>query len=143
MIRTLAVAAALAGAIFLAPVAQAQPENSTGPDPSNSVGSPPALSRVSTVARATGKAANKFAPSVTATPFGSARTIGSQPGLAIANGTTLTRTGTPFGYPTPMSRGNLVGPAATTEPPGGGIRTRHGMALDTSPLGGLLGGLFG
>lgn len=140
MIRILAVAAALAGAILLAPIAQAQPDSSTGPDNSNSVAIGAGLSRGFTVA--TG--ANKFVPTITATPFGSTGTYADQPGLVIAdaNGNSVVPTGIPSGYPTPMVQGNMVGPATATTPLSGGIRTRHGRTGGTS-LFGLLGRLFG
>jgi hypothetical protein len=134
VIRILAVAAGLAGAILLAPVAQAQPDSSTGPDNSNSVANGAALSR----------GPNKFVPTTTATPFGSPGTFDRQPGLAIAdaNGTSVVPTGIPFGYLTPMVKGNMVVPATTTTPLSGGIRTRHGRTGGTS-LFGVLGRRFG
>jgi hypothetical protein len=140
VIRILAVAAALAGAILLAPGAQAQPHSSTGPGNCNSVANGAGLSCGFTVAGA----ANKFVPTITATPFGSAGTYADQPGLVIANanGNSVVPTGIPSGYPTPMVQGNMVGPATTTTPLSGGIRTRHGMAGGTS-LFGVLGRLFG
>ena len=136
MIRILAVAAALAGAILLAPVAQAQPDSSTGPVNCNGAG----LSCGFTVATA----ANKFVPTITATPFGSPGTFARQPGLdiAVANGTMVVPTGIPFGAAPSMTTGNMVGPATTTTPLSGGIRTRHGRTGGTS-LFGVLGGLFG
>jgi len=148
MIRTPLVAAALAGAVLLAPVAQARPSNTTGPDRSNptanpaaSISNPAALSRGPAVAPTVSKT-NRFAPTITATPFGSARTYADQPGLALAtaNGTRVTPTGTPFGFSNPMPKGNLVGPATQNVSLNGGIRTRHGRA-GGSPFG--LGGLFG
>jgi hypothetical protein len=140
VIRTLAVAAALAGAILLAPVAQAQPDSSTGPDNSNSVANLAPLSRGPTVARG----ANKFVPTTTATPFGSPGTFADQPGLAIAmtNGNLVVPTGIPFGLATPMAKGNMFVPATTTTPLSGGIRTRHGRTGGTS-LFGVLGRRFG
>jgi hypothetical protein len=142
MIRTLAVAAALAGAIVLAPVAQGQPDSSTDPDHSNSVANWAALSRGLTVA----DGANKFVPIVVATPFGSPGTIERQPGLAVAtaNGIMVaaTHTDIPFGLATPMAQGNMFVPATTTTPVTGGIRTRHGRTGGTS-LFGPLGRLFG
>ena len=136
MIRILTVSAALAGTIMLAPVAQAQPDSSTGPDHSNSVASGAALSRGPTVDRA----ANKFVPTITATPFGFRS---DQPGLAIAvaNGNMVVPTGVPFGSATPMATGNMVGPATTATPLSGGIRTRRGRTGGTSPFG-VLGGRF-
>lgn len=126
--RALAVAAALAGAILVAPVAQAQPDSSTGPVHSNSVGNGAALSR----------GPNMFVPTTTATPFGSPGTIYRQPGLAIAmaNGNLVVPTGIPFGSATTMAKGNMVVPTTTTSPLSGGIRTRHGRT-------GALGGPFG
>ena len=118
MIRTLAVAAALAGAIMLAPVAQAQPGGSTGPDPSHSAANGADLLR----------GPNKFVPTTRATPFGG--TFARQPGLAVAvaNGNLVAPTGIPFGFATPMAKGNMVGPGTTTTPLSGAIRTRHGYA---------------
>jgi hypothetical protein len=118
MIRTLAVAATLAGAILLAPVAQAQPGSSTtGRDPCSSVANGARLSC----------GPNRVVPITRATPFGG--TISDQPGLAIAvlNGNLVVPTGIPFGSATPMAKGNMVGPATTTTPLSGGIRTRHGF----------------
>jgi hypothetical protein len=142
VIRILAVAAALAGAILLAPVAQAQPDSSTGPDNSNSVAIGAVLSRGFTV----DTAANKFVPIITATPFGSPGTFDRQPGLAIAiaNGNTVvpTTTAIPFGLATPMVKGNMFVPASTITPLSGGIRTRHGRTGGTS-LFGVLRGPFG
>jgi hypothetical protein len=143
VIRTLAVAAALAGAILLAPVAQAQPDSSTGPDNSNSVANLAPLSRgPTTVARG----ANKFVPTTTATPFGSPGTFDRQPGLVIAdangNMVVATTTAIPFGLATPMAKGNMFVPATTTTPLSGGIRTRHGRTGGTS-LFGVLGRRFG
>jgi hypothetical protein len=145
VIRILAVAAALAGAILLAPGAQAQPHSSTGPGNCNSVANGAGLSCGFTVAGAANKfvpTANKFVPTITATPFGSAGTFSDQPGLVIANanGNSVVPTGIPSGYPTPMVQGNMVGPATTTTPLSGGIRTRHGMGTS---LFGVLGRLFG
>jgi hypothetical protein len=122
VIRTLAAAAALAGAILSAPVAQAQPDSSTGPDRSNSAANGAAVLSGPTGALA----ANKFVPTIRATPFGG--TIARQPGLAtaLANGNRLVPTGIPFGSATPMANGNMVGPATTTTPLSGVIRTRHG-----------------
>jgi hypothetical protein len=118
VIRTLEIAATLAGAIVLAPVAQAQPNSSTDPDFCNSVANRAALPC----------GPNKFVPMTTATPFGS--TIARQPGLATAttNGNIVVPTGMAPGYATPMAQGNMVGPATTTTPVSGGIRTRHGKA---------------
>ena len=115
MIRTLGVAAALAGAILLAPVAQAKPDSSTGPD----------------------RGPNNVVPTTTATPFGSPGTFSDQPGLAIAmvNGNIVTPTGVPLGSATPMAQGNMVVPATRTRPLSGGIRTRHGFTGGMSPLG--------
>ena len=142
MIRTLAVAAALAGAILLAPVAQGQPDSSTGPDHSNSVANGAALPPGLTVA----DGANKFVPIIMATPFGAPDTIERQPGLAVAtaNGIMVaaTHTDIPFGLATPMTNGNMFVPATTTTPVSGGIRTRRGNTGATS-LFGLLGRLFG
>jgi hypothetical protein len=136
MIRTLAVAATLAGAILLAPVAQAEPDSSTGPDHSNSVARGAALSR----------GPNKVVPTTMATPFGG--TISDQPGLAIAtfNGNLVVPTGIRLGSATPMANGNMVAPATTTTPLSGGIRTRHGRTGGTSlpgAFGGSLTGAFG
>ena len=129
MIRILAVAAALAGAILLAPVAQApvaqaQPHSSTGPHNCNSVAIGAGLSCGFTVANN----GNKFVPTTTATPFGSPGTFSDQPGLAIAlaNGVMVVPTGIPFGAAPSMTTGNMVGPATTTTSLSGGIRTRHG-----------------
>ena len=135
MIRTLGVAAALAGAILLAPVAQAKPVNTTGPDRSHSVANAAALSR----GPAVGSAANKFAPTITATPFGSTGTFARQPGLAIANanGNAVAPTGIPVGSATPMAQGNMVLPAATTTSLSGGTRTRHGFAAEARHRSGL------
>jgi hypothetical protein len=140
VIRILAVAAALAGAILLAPVAQAQPHSSTGPRNCNSVAIGAGLSCGFTVANN----GNKFVPTTTVTPFGSPGTFSDQPGLAIAvaNGTIVVPTGIPFGAAPSMTTGNMVGPATTTTPLSGGIRTRHGRTGGTS-LFGVLGGLFG
>jgi hypothetical protein len=136
VIRTLAVAAAITGAIMLAPVAQAQPPGSTGPGHCNSV--------VKGAARSCGP--NMVVPTTLATPFGA--TIARQPGLAtaLANGNIVLPTGTPFGFATPMAQGNMVAPATTITPLGGGIRTRRGFGgiastAGTSPLG-TLGGLL-
>jgi hypothetical protein len=142
VIRILAVAAALAGAILLAPVAQAQPDSSTGPDNSNSVAIGAGLSRGFTV----DTGANMFVPVITATPFGSPGTFARQPGLeiAVANGNMVvpTTTAIPFGLATPMAKGNMFVPATTTTLLSGGIRTRHGRTGGTS-LVGVLRGLFG
>lgn len=133
MIQTLGVAATLAGAILLAPVAQAQPDSSTGPDRSHSVANGAAFSPGPTVAGA----ANKFVPTITATPFGSSGAIARQPGLAveIANGNEVVPTGIPLGFATPVTKGNMVGPATTTTPLSGGIRTRHGSTGSPSLFG--------
>jgi len=116
MIRTFAAAAALAGAILFPPVAQAQPDGSTG-NQSNSPANGATFSR----------GPNRFVPAITATPFGAPGTIADQPGLAIAatNGNLVVPTGTPFGAATPMANGNMVVPATTTTPLTGGVRTRH------------------
>lgn len=121
MIKTLAVAVALAGAILLAPVAQAQPDSSTGPHHSNLVANGAAPSRGPTVTRA----ANKFVPTTGAARFGDI--IARQPGLAEAttNGNLVATTGRPLGYATPMAHGNKVVPTITTTSLSGGIRTRH------------------
>ena len=121
MIRTLAVAAALAGAILLAPVAQALPDSSTGPHHSISVANGATASRGPTITRA----ANKFVPTTGATRFGDI--IARQPGLAEAtrNGNLVATTGRPPGYVTPMAQGNKVVPTITTTSLSGGIRTRH------------------
>jgi hypothetical protein len=143
MIRTLAVAVALAGAILVAPVAQAQPDSSTGPANSKSVANGAAIYAGPTYAGPTGaNKGNKVVPTTLATPFGA--TIARQPGLAtaMANGSMVVPTGIPFGFATPMAKGNMVGPATTTTPFSGGIRTRHGRTGGTS-LSGALGGLFG
>jgi hypothetical protein len=134
VIRTLAVAAALAGAILLAPVAQAQPDSSTGPANSKSAANgapiyagPPGANN-----------GNMVVPTTLATPFGDI--FARQPGLAIAivNGNIVTPTGIPFGSATPMAQGNKVVPATTTTPLSGGIRTRHGFFTGgLSPLGTL------
>jgi hypothetical protein len=128
MIRKLAAAAALAGAILLAPVAQAQPDSSTGPNRSNSAANGAAIFAGPTSANK----GNKVVPSTLATPFGTI--TARQPGLAtaLANGNTAVPTGIPAGYPTPMAQGNLVGPATTITPLSGVIRTRHGNAAGTS-----------
>jgi hypothetical protein len=85
---------------------------------------------------------NKVVPTTLATPFGA--TIARQPGLAtaMANGSMVVPTGIPFGFATPMAQGNMVGPATTTTPLSGGIRTRHGRTAGTS-LSGALGGRLG
>jgi hypothetical protein len=131
MIRTLAAASALAGAILLAPVAQAQPDSSTGPVSSRGAAKWAAASSGPTPG-------NKFVPTITATPFGDI--VARQPGLAtaLANGSTVVPTGIPAGFPTPMANGNMVGPRTTTTPLGGVVRTRQGRA-GTS----LFGRLFG
>jgi hypothetical protein len=128
---TLAVAAALVGAIVLAPVAQAEPDSSTGPGHSNSVARGAALSR----------GPGKVVPTTTATPFGSPGSYADQPGLAIAmlNGNLVVPTGIPFGSATSMARGNMVAPATTTTPLSGGIRTRHGRTGGTSLFGASAG----
>ncbi len=140
MIRTLAVGAALAGAVLFAPVAQAQPDSGTGPVHPYSVSNGAALSRGPAITRP-GK---RFVPTVRATPFGSPGSFSAQPGLAVANenGNRVVSTATPLGSATPMVRGNLVGPATETTPVDGGIRTRHGRTGSTS-LFGVLRGLFG
>ena len=140
MIRILAVAAALAGAILLAPVAQAQPDSSTGPANSNAVANGAPIYAGPAYAGPTGaNKGNKVVPTTWATPFGG--TIARQPGLAaaMANGNLVVPTGIPFGFATPMAQGNMVGPTTTTIPLSGGIRTRHGRTGGTSLLGGLRG----
>lgn len=122
MVRILAVGAALAGAILLAPVAQAEPDGST--DPANSKS---AANAAFTYAGPTGaNRGSKVVPSTLATPFGGI--IARQPGLAtaLANGNIVVPTGLPFGSATPMAQGNRVVPATTITPLSGGIRTRHG-----------------
>ena len=131
MIRTLAVAAGLAGAILLAPVAQAQPDSIIGPAHPNTGANGAAVARTG----------HKLNPTIRATPFGSRSTFANQPGLAAANGAVPVPTGTRFGYHAPMQNGNLVGPANTIKS-FSGIRTRHGRAAGTSqpaPSGGLFG----
>lgn len=132
VIRTLAAAAALAGAILSAPVAQAQPDSSTGSDSSHPAANWAAIPSGPTPA-------NKFVPTITATPFGDI--IARQPGLAtaLANGNTVVPTGIPAGFPTPMVNGNMVGPTTVTTPLSGVVRTRHGRAGGTFVLGRLFG----
>jgi hypothetical protein len=130
MIRTLAVAPALAGAILLGPVAQADPDSSRGPANSNT-----AANVVPIYAGPTGaNTGNKVVPTTFATPFGEA--FGREPGLAVAtaNGNLVVPSGMPFGFPTPMALGNKVGPATTTTPLSGVIRTRHPRTGGTSLL---------
>jgi len=127
MIRTLAVAAALAGAILSAPVAQAQPASSTPPAKPNPVANGAPIYAGPTYPGAGGaNNGSKFVPTIRATPFGG--TVTEQPGLATAmvNGSMVVPTGIPFGFATPMLEGDMVGPATTTTPVSGGIRTRHG-----------------
>ena len=126
MIQTLAVAAALAGAILLAPVAQAQLDSSTGLDHSNAVANTAAILRKPTVAGT----ANKFMPTTTAAPFGARGTFVRQPGLAIAmaNGINVVTTRMPVGFATPIVKGDMVVSGTTIRPLSGGIRTRHGRS---------------
>jgi hypothetical protein len=110
-------------------VAQAQPDSSTGPRNSNS-----AANGAPAYARPTGiKNGNKVVPTILVTPFGGA--VARQPGLttALANGSMAMPTGMPMGFGTPMVQGNLVGPATTTAPFNGIVRTRHGRTVGTSP----------
>ena len=88
--------------------------------------------------------ANEAVPTIRAIPFGSPGTITDQPGLAIAlaNGNLVVPTDISLGFATPMAQGNMVGPATTTTPLSGGIRTRHGRTAGTS-LSGALGGRLG
>jgi hypothetical protein len=133
VIRTLGVAAALAGAILLAPVAQAKPHSSTGPANSTSAATVAPIYAGPTGANK----ANKVGPTTLATPFGG--TIARQPGLvtALANGNRVVSTGIPLGTATPMTKGNMVGPATTTTPVSGVIRTRRGLtgATEGTPPG--------
>jgi hypothetical protein len=60
--------------------------------------------------------------------------------MAIANGNEVVPTGIPFGFATPLTKGNMVGPATTTTPLSGGIRTRHGTTETPSLVRSFLGG---
>jgi hypothetical protein len=126
VIRTCAVAATLAGAILLAPVAQAQPGRGTGPEPSNPGANVASINAGPTSANK----GNMVVPTIRATPFGATN---RQPGLAtaLANGGMVVPTGMPFGFTRPIAKGNLVGPATATTPLSGDIRTRHGRTGGT------------
>jgi hypothetical protein len=123
MVRRLAVGAALAGAILLAPVARAQPDSRTDPTNSNSAANAAFIIYAGPTDANKG---NKVVPSTLATPFGGI--VARQPGLAtaLANGSLVVPTGIRLGVATPMAQGNKVVPTTTTTPLGGGIRTRHG-----------------